>query len=107
VLTLFRAVALIEGITTLALFLVAMPAKYAFGYPHLVPPVGLGHGIAWLAYLATMVAAFAWYRVSVLGWARTFVAALLPFGTFLNDGYVRRLSHRKPAEAGPTEARRP
>ncbi|WP_366933683.1 DUF3817 domain-containing protein, partial [Devosia sp.] len=35
---LFRYIGVAEGITTLALFLVAMPAKYWFGFPDLVPP---------------------------------------------------------------------
>lgn len=92
----FRVVAFVEGVTTLALFLIAMPAKYAFDYPYLVPPVGLGHGIAWLVYMTTMLAAFSWHRVSPFGWTRTFVAGLVPFGTFLNDGYLKRLSASAP-----------
>ena len=55
-LQLFRYVALVEGITTLALFLVAMPLKYAADYPALVPPVGMTHGLAWLAYIVAMAA---------------------------------------------------
>jgi integral membrane protein len=90
----FRGVALVEGVTTLALFLVAMPAKYLFGNPALVPPVGLIHGVAWVAYMVVMLAVFAWLRVPVLGWARTALAALIPFGTFLNDAYLRRLQAR-------------
>ena len=51
----FRYIGLAEGITTLALFLVAMPAKYWLAYPHLVPPVGLIHGVAFVAYILAMV----------------------------------------------------
>ncbi len=90
-LELFRKVALVEGITTLALFLVAMPLKYIAGWPTLVPPVGWIHGIAFLAYIAVMVAAFAIHRVGIVGWLRSFIAALLPFGTFVNDPWVKRL----------------
>ena len=50
----FRVIALIEGVTTIALFLVAMPLKYAFDNPALVPPVGMTHGVAWLAYVVAM-----------------------------------------------------
>lgn len=87
---LFRRVALIEGITTILLFLVAMPLKYIAGWPHLVPLVGWLHGIAFLAYLNVMILAFGEAGVRPMGWLRGFVASLVPFGTFANAGYVRR-----------------
>ena len=89
-LRIFRIIALVEGVTTIALFLVAMPAKYWFDYPALVPPVGMTHGVAWIAYVAAMLICLPGRGFGVTGWLRTFVAALFPFGTFLNDPYVRR-----------------
>lgn len=89
-LQLFRFVALIEGVTTIALFLVAMPLKYGFDNPVLVPPVGMAHGMAWLLYLVAMAICLPGRGFSAWEWARTFIAALFPFGTFLNDGLVRR-----------------
>ena len=89
-LRLFRYIALIEGVTTLALFLVAMPLKYGFDYPALIRPVGMTHGIAFLAYVAAMLVCLPGKGLGVLGWLRTFVASLFPFGTFLNDPYIRR-----------------
>lgn len=93
-LRIFRWIALIEGVTTLALFLVAMPLKYVFGNPVLVPPVGWIHGVAFLAYVAAMVVALPGNGFSLVGWLRTFVASLVPFGTFINDPYVRRHERR-------------
>jgi len=93
-LDLFRKVALVEGTTTLMLFLVAMPLKYLAGWPALVPPVGWLHGIAFLSYIAFMVIAFAYHRVGIVGWLRSIIAALLPFGTFVNDAWVKRLQTR-------------
>ena len=89
-LKLFRAVALVEGVTTLALFLVAMPLKYWAGNPVLVPPVGMAHGVAWLAYIVAMLVCLPGKGFSALDVFRTFVAGLFPFGTFLNDGLVKR-----------------
>ena len=89
-LKLFRYVALVEGVTTLALFLIAMPLKYGFDYPALIRPVGMAHGIAFLAYLAAMLFVLPGKGFGFVGWLRTFVASLVPFGTFLNDGFVRR-----------------
>lgn len=98
-LELFRKTALVEGVTTLALFFVAMPLKHLFGWPALVPPVGWIHGVAFIAYLAAMAAAFIPLRVGALGWLRSFAAALVPFGTFLNDPWVKRLRTKAVVEA--------
>ena len=98
-LKLFRYIALVEGITTIALFLIAMPLKYGFGNPVLVPPVGLTHGLAFLAYVAAMLVALPGKRFGFMGWLRTLLAAFVPFGTFLNDGFVKRHEARHAALA--------
>ena len=90
-LELFGVVALVVGVTTLLLFLVAMPLKYLAGQPWLVPPVGWIHGIAFIAYVLTMGLALRGRDVGIVGWLRTFGAAFVPFGTFVNDGWVKRL----------------
>lgn len=94
---LFRAIALIEGLTTVVLFFVAMPLKYVFANPVLVPPVGMAHGIAFILYILVMIPALATSRASVGGWLRTALAAFVPLGTFFNDGYLRRLQRRRRA----------
>ena len=96
---LFRLVALIEGITALALFLVAMPLKYMFDRPQYVPPVGLVHGIAFVAYLMAMPVLLRGQGLSQADWTRTAVASFFPFGTFLNDPSLRR-KQRERASAG-------
>ncbi len=89
-LKLFRTIALFEGITTIALFLIAMPLKYGFDYPALIRPVGMTHGIAFLVYIAAMLVALPGKGFGILGWIRTILAAFVPFGTFLNDGLIKR-----------------
>ncbi len=89
-LKLFRYIALIEGVTTLALFLIAMPLKYGFGNPMLVPPVGMAHGVAFLAYIAAMIIILPGKGFGLTGWTRTLLASLVPFGTFLNDRYIKQ-----------------
>lgn len=93
-LTFFRWIAFAEGWSTLALFLLAMPLKYAFDWPHLIRPVGWIHGVLFLAYIAAMVPGLWGRKAGVLGWLRTFVASLVPFGTFLNARFLRRLADR-------------
>ncbi|MFM8533944.1 MAG: DUF3817 domain-containing protein [Acidimicrobiia bacterium] len=94
----FRKVALVEGVTTLLLFFVAMPLKYLAGQPWLVPPVGWLHGMAFIAYVVMMVVTFRQLPIDRNGWLRTFVAALFPFGTFLNDAWLKR--QRMPPSTG-------
>jgi integral membrane protein len=86
----FRIIGLIEGVTTLGLFLVAMPLKYWFAQPHLVQPLGMLHGMAFLGYLAGMWVLLRSERFSLMEWGRTAAAAFFPFGTFLNDAFLRR-----------------
>jgi integral membrane protein len=89
-LRIFRLIALIEGVTTIALFLVAMPLKYWDGNDALIFPVGMSHGVAWLAYLLAMLFCLPGKGFTAWEVVRTFVVALFPFGTFLNDPMIRR-----------------
>lgn len=86
----FRYIALVEGVTTLALFLVAMPLKYFFDYPALVPPVGMIHGWAFIIYIVAMIIALWGKGFTPLEWARTTIASFFPFGTFLNEPFLKR-----------------
>lgn len=86
----FRYIGVFEGITTLALFCVAMPAKYWFGYPDLISPAGRIHGLAFVLYIVAMVICLWGRGFSPLEWARTTIASFFPFGTFLNDPFLKR-----------------
>ena len=90
-LAIFRKIALLEGISTIALFLVAMPLKYLVGWDALIFPVGMIHGVLFLAYIAAMILGLRGKQAGAFGWLRTFIASLFPFGTFLNDPFVKRL----------------
>lgn len=86
----FRRVAILEGITNLILFLGAVPLKYFFDNPVLVPPVGRIHGAVWIMYMAVMIIAL-WRRGGMKIWLCSVLAALIPFGSFLNDVNLRKL----------------
>ncbi len=86
----FRGVAVIEGVTTLILFLVAMPLKYLAGNETIMPAAGWAHGIAYMAYVLAMVPGLWGKGFTAWEWARTFLAAMFPFGTFLNDPMLKR-----------------
>jgi integral membrane protein len=92
--TRLRLAGLVEGTTLLLLIGVAVPLKRLAGWPEGVSVMGPLHGLAFLVYvyaLAEAASAGAWPRRDI---ARAALAPLLPFGTFLNDRWLRR---RRPA----------
>lgn len=87
-----RIIGLIEGISAVLLFCVAMPWK------RLDPPtgapvqyaVGMAHGLLWMVYIVAVL--FAW-RARRWGLGRAFVAAAVsipPFGTLIFDRWLKR-----------------
>jgi integral membrane protein len=98
-----RAIGLIEGTSFLVLLGVAMPLKYFAGIPMAVKVVGWAHGVLFILFCWALAQAFFAARWSVGRAAVVFIAALLPFGTFVIDG---RLKREDEALRGP-EATRP
>ncbi len=96
---LFRAVALFEGLTTVLLFGVAMPIKYGLGDVSWVKVMGPLHGYAFLAYMGLMIPALRGPRFGERDRWRTALAALIPFGTFINDPHLRRCAEAPCPEA--------
>lgn len=88
-LTLFRLLSLVEGLSLLTLLFIAMPAKYQFGHDF-VWPVGMAHGVLWLAYVLASLAVSHLQRWSVLAWAGALVCSVLPFGFILLDRRLKR-----------------
>ena len=84
-----RAVGIAEAISFLLLLGVAMPLKYAAGYPLAVRVVGWLHGLLFIVYCYVLFEA-----ATERGWpwkksAKFLLAALLPFGPFVLDREVR------------------
>ncbi|GAA3935295.1 DUF3817 domain-containing protein [Litoribacillus peritrichatus] len=76
----FRMISLIEGLSLVALVCIAMPAKYMFNNPSLVPYVGMTHGVLWLIYLVMSLSASHNAKWSVGYWLFTLVLSVVPFG---------------------------
>ena len=99
-----RRVALLEGSSFLILLFVAMPLKYLAGMPLAVRIVGSIHGALFLLFLAAL------YRAATArAWPRrrsvtAFVASILPFGTFVFDGSLRREIESLRTVADPARA---
>lgn len=85
-----RALGLVEGVSFLVLLGVAMPLKYFAGVPIAVKVVGWAHGVLFVAFCAALFHAMLAARWSILRAAGVFVASLVPFGTFLIDGRLKR-----------------
>jgi integral membrane protein len=90
-----RTMGTIEGISTLILFGVAMPLKYAAGMPMAVRIAGSLHGLLFVVLAVMFVLAVKKVpiprRMAVLG----IVAAVVPFGPFVMDGKLVRIAEGK------------
>ena len=91
-----RLVGFVEGWSFLVLLLVAMPLKYALGYPTPAKVVGSAHGGLFVLYAIVVIEVAARRRFGEVPRALGFVAAaavasVVPLGTFALDRWLRRL----------------
>lgn len=87
---LLRIVALIEGVSFLALLFVAMPLKYMADQPQYVTQMGWLHGWLFVGYTVLLLATFALGAIAPRRFGLGLAAGFLPFGTFFNDPGLRR-----------------
>jgi integral membrane protein len=80
-----RLSGILEGLSTLTLFGIAMPLKYAAGLPLAVTVVGSLHGGLFVVYLATILVVMAVHRWPLARGLALAVAAIIPFGPFFLD----------------------
>lgn len=92
----FRLVALAEGLSTLALFGVAMPLKYLADMPMAVRIVGTLHGVLFVSYVVVWIAAWIVQRWSAPKALLGLGLSVVPFGAFVFDHSLR---DEQPAEA--------
>ena len=85
-----RRVGLLEGVSYLVLLGIAMPLKYLAGRPETVQVVGWVHGVLFMLFVAALAHAALARRWPLARSAWAFVAALVPFGTFVLDRHLRR-----------------
>lgn len=92
----FRLLSLIEGLSLITLLLIAMPARRYFGLDF-VWPVGMAHGLLWIAYVLMSLAVSHLQRWSVGFWLLSLLCSVLPFGFVLLDWRLKHLA--APADA--------
>lgn len=88
----FRTLSLIEGISLLTLFFVAMPAKYYLGTPVIVPLVGTTHGLLFMSYLVMSLLVSHRLGWSLLKWLAVLAAGFIPFACFVLERRLRNES---------------
>jgi integral membrane protein len=84
-----RAAGMVEAVSFLLLLGVAMPLKYFAGMPLAVTIAGWIHGLFFLAFLMCLLVAHGERQWRARWTAMIFVAALLPFGPFVIDRWLR------------------
>ena len=82
----------IEGISYLLLLGIAMPMKYFFGFPMAVKIVGMAHGVLFIAYCLLLALQMKANKWNLLFGIYLFVATLVPFGTFVTDRKLAKLT---------------
>jgi len=84
-LSFFRKLSLIEGLSLIVLLFIAMPAKYQFGYFDSIWIVGMTHGILWLAYFVVSLVVSHQQKWSIMFWLLVLFASIIPFACFFLD----------------------
>ena len=69
-----------------------MPMKYFFGFPMAVKIVGMAHGVLFIAYCLLLALQMKANKWSLLFGIYLFVATLIPFGTFVTDRKLAKIS---------------
>ena len=85
---LFRIVAILEGISYLMLFAITMPLKYMYDMPEPNQYVGYAHGFLFVLYCIMLWIVGQDKSFSPKIYFLSFVAALLPFGTFVAEAKI-------------------
>lgn len=94
----FRLLSLVEGLSLLTLLFIAMPAKYQFGHDF-VWPLGMAHGVLWMAFVLMSLAVSHVLRWSVLAWVMALACSVVPFGFVWLDARLKRAAAATPEAA--------
>jgi len=95
-LSIFRKVAVAEGISYLLLLFVAMPLKYLAHFDLAVKYTGWAHGLLFVLYAATLVMAWQEQKWKFGKALLIFFASVLPFAPFVVD---KKLKDERPESA--------
>ena len=86
----FRAIALLEGLSFLFLLFVSMPLKYMMGITEFSFFIGMTHGVLFVIYIVLALEIVIRRHITALQFIRVFIASIIPFGTFFNEGMLKK-----------------
>ena len=81
----FRLINKIEGYSFIILLFVAMPLKYAFGFPIATKIAGMIHGVLFMAFVYQLLEAMKDVPCNKKQALIYFILSLVPFGSFYTD----------------------
>lgn len=96
-----RLLSLVEGVSTLLLFFVAMPLKYMAEMPMAVTVAGSVHGLLFTGLVIAFVVAIGRVPISRRLAIGGMAGAVVPFGPFVVDRWLERVA--SPNAAGSSE----
>lgn len=85
-----RMAGIAEGISYIVLLFIAMPIKYIAGHPEAVWYIGWVHGLLFMLFILALIAVKINREWNLKKTFVAFLAALLPFGTFILDKSLRK-----------------
>jgi integral membrane protein len=88
--SLLRKFGIAEGISFVVLLFIAMPLKYFYAFPLAVKYVGWAHGVLFVAYVSLAYYVKETQNQSFLKFIYAFIAAFIPFGTFIYDQQLKK-----------------
>lgn len=83
--TIFRLIAFLEGVSYILLLFIATPIKYLMNNPAYVKILGMPHGILFILYLVIAFMLRSEASWSKKAFTQILLASLVPFGTFYID----------------------
>lgn len=88
--TIFKIVSWLEGISYILLLFIATPIKYIYDNPAYVKMLGMPHGLLFIAYI--ILAIMLKYELNWKGKTFSWVCllAIIPFGTFFVGKYLKK-----------------
>lgn len=87
-----RLISFLEGVSFIVLLGIAMPLKYKFDKPFLVPYAGMAHGVLFIAFIVALLVVCQLRQWSLKVFIIGLVASVLPFAPFLFERYIHRLA---------------
>ncbi|MBC7642510.1 MAG: DUF3817 domain-containing protein [Flavobacterium sp.] len=81
----FKLIAILEGISSVLLFFVAVPMKYIFHNKQFIRPFGMAHGFLFTIFVIIAFVFAITYEWNFKKIFIVFVCAIIPCGTFYVD----------------------